>query len=143
MPPAPVIEVQPFVLADFLFEVATAGYQKAISQCEFQPQGGVVSFKGGTPDAQFTFATTPTWQLVLAYAQDWKADDSLARFLFDHQGETVDATFTPLDGGPTIAAKIVISAGPMGGSVDAVQVGSVTLGVVGKPTIAAAAAAGS
>ncbi|MBT1633764.1 hypothetical protein [Curtobacterium flaccumfaciens] len=134
------VEVKPFVLSNFVLAVAAFGFQKAVSQCEFQPQGGVVSFKGGTPDAQFTFATTPTWQLVLAYAQDWTSTNSLARFLFDHQGETVDATFTPLSGGPVIAAKIVISAGPMGGTVDAVQVGSVTLGVVGKPTIAAAAA---
>lgn len=131
-----VIEVKPFVLSDFVFAVTALGFQKAISQCEFQPQGGMVSFKGGTPDAQFTFATTPTWQLVLAYAQDWSSQNSLAKFLFNNQGQAVDATFTPVAGGPVISAKIVISAGPIGGAVDAVQVGSVTLGVVGKPTIA-------
>lgn len=132
------IGVQPFTLNNVKLAIDSANYEKHVSQVEFQPQGGITSWKGLTPDAAFTFAQTPTWQLVLAYAQDWKTPDSLARFLFDHQGETVDATFTPLDGGPTIAASIVITAGPIGGTVDAVAAGTVTLGVNARPTIAAA-----
>lgn len=132
------IGVQPFTLNNVKLAIDSANYEKHVSQVEFQPQGGVTSWKGLTPDAAFTFAQTPTWQLVLAYAQDWTTPDSLARFLFDHQGETVDATFTPLDGGPTIGASIVITAGAIGGTVDSVASGTVTLGVNGRPTIAAA-----
>lgn len=133
------IGVQPFTLTNVKLAIDSANYEKHVSQVEFQPQGGVTAWKGLTPDAAFTFAQNPTWQLVLAYAQDWTTPDSLARFLFDHQGETVDATFTPLDGGPAIGASIVITAGPIGGTVDAVAAGTVTLGVNGRPTIAAAA----
>lgn len=137
------IGVQPFTLTDVKLKVDADNYEKHVSQCEFQPQGGVTTWKGLTPDAAFSFAQTPTWQLVLALAQDWTTEDSLSRYLFDNQGKTVDATFTPLSGGPDIAAKIILTAPNIGGAVDAVAVASVTLGVVGKPTIAAAPAGGS
>lgn len=132
------IGVQPFTLTDVDLKIEEDNYEKHVSQCEFQPQGGITSWKGLTPDAAFSFAQTPTWQLVLALAQDWTTPDSLSRYLFDNQGRTVDATFTPVTGGPAIAAKIIITAGSIGGAVDAVAASSVTLGVVGKPTIAAA-----
>jgi hypothetical protein len=132
------IGAQPFMLTDVKFAVATDNYEKHVSQVEFQPQGGITSWKGLTPDSTFTAAQTPTWQLVLALAQDWKTTNSLSRYLFDNQGKQVTATFTPLTGGPTITATIIITAGNIGGSVDAVATSSVTLGVVGKPTIGAA-----
>lgn len=133
------IGAQPFTMTDVKLKIDADNYEKHVSQCEFQPQGGLVSWKGLTPDSTFTAAQTPTWQLVLALAQDWKTPNSLSRYLFDHQGEQVDASFTPLDGGPAIEATIIITAGNIGGSVDAVATSSVTLGVVGKPVIAASA----
>jgi hypothetical protein len=133
------IGVQPFTLTDVRLKVDADNYEKHVSQVEFQPQGGVTTWKGLTPDAAFSFAQTPTWQLVLALAQDWKTPGSLARYLFDNQGKTVDATFTPVTGGPEIAASIILTAPNIGGAVDAVAASTVTLGVVGKPTIADAA----
>lgn len=132
------IGVQPFTLTDVVLKVAADNYEKHVSQVEFQPQGGVTSWKGLTPDSAFSFAQTPTWQLVLALAQDWTTTNSLSRYLFDNQGKTVAATFTPVSGGPTITANIILTAPNIGGAVDAVAVATVTLGVVGKPTIAAA-----
>ncbi|MDP4333231.1 hypothetical protein Q7F20_07590 [Curtobacterium sp. A7_M15] len=133
------IGVQPFTLTDVKLKVDADNYEKHVSQVEFQPQGGVTTWKGLTPDAAFSFAQTPTWQLVLAVAQDWTTPDSLSRYLFDNQGKTVSATFTPVNGGPDIAADIIITAPNIGGAVDAVAASTVTLGVIGKPTIAAAA----
>jgi|GEM_PF-2978144 len=131
------IGVQPFTLTDVVLAVEDDSYEKHVSQVEFQPQGGVTTWKGLTPAAAFSFAQTPTWQLVLAIAQDWTTPDSLSRYLFDNQGKTVSATFTPKAGGPTISADIILTAPNIGGAVDAVAVATVTLGVVGKPTIAA------
>lgn len=132
------IGVQPFTLTDVTLKVDADNYEKHVSQVEFQPQGGVTTWKGLTPDAAFSFAQTPTWQLVLALAQDWSTPKSLSRYLFDNQGKTVAATFTPVNGGPTISASIILTAPNIGGTVDAVAASTVTLGVVGKPTIAAA-----
>jgi len=133
------IGVQPFILNNVTLKVAADNYEKHVSQVEFQPQGGITSWKGLTPDATFSAAQNPIWQLVLAYAQDWTTTNSLARYLFDNQGKTVTAVFTPVAGGPAITASVILTAGPIGGQGDAVAAGSVTLGVVGKPTIAAAA----
>lgn len=136
------IGVQPFTLTDVLLKVADDNYEKHVSQVEFQPQGGVMNWKGLTPDAAFSFAQTPTWQLVLAVAQDWTTPDSLSRYLFDNQGKTVAAEFTPVNGGPTIAANIIVTAPNIGGAVDAVASSSVTCGVIGKPTITDVVAGG-
>lgn len=132
------IGVQPFTLTDVTLKVGADNYEKHVSQCEFQPQGGVTTWKGLTPDSAFSFAQTPTWQLVLAVAQDWSTPNSLSRYLFENQGKTVSAEFEPVAGGPTIAADIILTAPNIGGTVDAVAAATVTLGVVGKPTIAAA-----
>jgi hypothetical protein len=129
------IGVQPFTLTDVKLKVDADNYEQHVSQVEFQPQGGVTTWKGLTPESAFSFAQTPTWQLVLAVAQDWKTPGSLSRYLFDNQGKTVDATFTPVAGGPDIDASIILTAPSIGGAVDAVAASTVTLGVVGKPTI--------
>ena len=42
-------------------------------------------------------------------------------------------------GSPVFTADLIIAPGPIGGDVNTVQVGSVTLGVVGEPAKSAAA----
>ncbi|TDW50996.1 hypothetical protein EDF52_10284 [Curtobacterium sp. PhB42] len=134
------ITVTPFVLSDVLLKVASSNYEKAVSQVEFQPAGGITNWKGLTPEAVFSFPQGVTWSCVLAYAQDWATDDSLSQYLFEHQGETVSVEFSPVKGGPTVYADVIIVPGSIGGTVDAVGVGTVTLGVLGKPSFTAPSA---
>jgi hypothetical protein len=136
------INPTPFVMSNVALKVASDNYEKAVSQVEFQPQGGITTWKGLTPDSVFSFPQGVTWQCVLAFAQDWAATNSLSRYLFDNQGKTVAVAFAPVAGtsAPTIYANVIIVPGSIGGQVDSVAVGSVTLGVIGKPSFTAPAA---
>lgn len=133
-----VIEVQPVVLTDVIFKLGAAGseneYQKHVSQVEFVPTASTVVWKGLSPSAVFTFPTKATWVVNVSYAQDWDTTDSLSRYLFDHEGETIPAIFEPVNGvGTSWAAEVVVVPGSIGGTIDTVGVGTVALGVNGRP----------
>lgn len=135
-----VVEVTPFLMKDVVLTLTPAApgtegsFQKHVSQVEFVPSASQVDWKGLSPSAVFTFPTAATWTCNLSYAQDWSSPDSLSRFLYDHEGETVAATFEPTSGvGTSWAADLIIVPGSIGGTVDSVAVGTVALGVQGKP----------
>lgn len=135
-----VVDLAPFVLKDVIFKLTPAApgveseFQKHVSQVEFVPSPSVVTWKGLSPSAVYTFPTQATWQCNVSYAQDWNGTESLSRFLFDHEGETIPCVFEPVNGsGTSWAADIVIVPGSIGGTVDAVGVGTVALGVQGRP----------
>lgn len=132
------IEVSPIVLRNVLLTLGTDGYQKHVSGVTFTPSGSIISWSGLTPDAQFSFPSTITWTCVLNYAQDWETPNSLSRFLFEHEGETISAVFEPEAGGQGFTAEIIVLPGAIGGDVNTVPVGSVTLGVKGRPKLAPA-----
>lgn len=132
----PDIAVAPFVLKDVILTIDVDNYQKHVSQVEFQPSTSQQQWKGLTPDSVFTDQAAPTWVCVLAYAQDWATPASLSQYLHDHAGEVKPVTFTPNAGQGTWTADVVISPGPIGGTVDAYTVGTVTLGVQGRPEFA-------
>lgn len=134
------IAVQPFVLKDALFTVDADEYQAHVSSVVFTPASSAVTWIGLTPSSSFSDASSPTWSCAVGYAQDWTTTNSFARYLHDHQGETKAVVFAPLGGdGPSFEAELIINAGPIGGEVNTVQVGTVTLGVVGAPEYVAAA----
>lgn len=132
----PVVPVVPIVLKDVTLQVDTDNFEMHCSQVQFDPATSMATWKGLTPSAVFTDQAAPTWTATLAYAQDWSTVETLSSYLFAHQGETKPVTFVPDVNSPQAlwAADLIISAGPIGGTVDAFQVGSVTLGVQGKPT---------
>lgn len=136
----PVVDVVPFVLKDVIFKLTPVApgveseFQKHVSQVEFVPSPSTVNFKGLSPDAVFTFPTQATWVCNVSYAQDWSTPESLSRFLFDNEGKTIPCTFEPVNGiGTRWAADLVIVPGSIGGTVDAVGIGTVALGVQGRP----------
>jgi len=132
------IAVQPFILRDVLLtltlDATSNDFEKHVSQVEFTPSSSPVTWKGLEPDANFTFPSTATWVCTLSYAQDWETEDSLSAFLHDNEGATVAASFEPVRGGTTWTANLVITPGAIGGTVDAVAVATVALGVNGKPS---------
>lgn len=135
----PTIAVNPFMLRDCLFQVAADNYEAHVSQVEFVPSTTKATYKGLTPAAVFTFSGGATWLCNLGYAQDWATANSLARYLHEHEGETVEVTFEPLKGGTAITASIIIEPGSIGGTVDNVASSTVSLGVNGKPALEPAA----
>lgn len=119
----------PFIMGDASLTIDGNTYQDQVSGVTFTPTSSIVTWKGLTPTASFTFPTSATWTLDLSYAQDFTTDDTLAMFLLEHEGETIpDVVFEPVDGGRSFTADITIVPGSIGGEVDTVAVGTVSLG---------------
>jgi hypothetical protein len=131
------ISVKPFALSNSTLKVDADNHESAVSQVEFQPQGGIVTWKGLTPASSFSAPQNVTWQVVIAYAQDWATTGSLSNYLMNNPGKTVIMAFAPVAGGPTWYARVIIQPGAIGGTVDSVGTGTVTLGVVGTPSTTA------
>jgi hypothetical protein len=131
-----VVPVSPIVLKDVTLVIDTDNFEMHCSQVQFDPTTQLQTWKGLTPSAVFTDQSAPTWACTLAYAQDWSTVDTLSSYLYAHQGELKHVKFKP-DVNSAQAewdADIIISAGPVGGTVDTFSVGTVTLGVQGIPT---------
>lgn len=131
------IAVNPFIMRDCLLSVAADNYEAHVSQVEFAPSSSTVTWKGLTPTAVFSFGTASTWVCNLTFAQDWGTASSLSRYLFENEGEEISVSFSPVNGGPAITATLIVAPGSIGGTVDAVAVSTVALGVKGKPTLGA------
>ena len=131
------IPVKPILLKDAAFIVEADNYEGHVSTVRFDPSVSTTSWQGMTPSASFTDQSAATWAAALNYAQDWETPDSLARYLYDHEGETVTVRFAPKKGTglPEVTADIVVVPGPIGGDVNAYMTGSVTLGVSGRPVL--------
>lgn len=122
----------PYSLKNASFSVAQDDFTAAISQVQFDPSTSSSTWRGiGGNVVRDTNAAE--WTATIGYAQDLAAG-GFARWLHDHEGETVTATFEPVDDGPTVTATLVISPGTIGGTADGNTVtASVQLAVVGRP----------
>lgn len=132
----PAIAVAPFVLKDAIFQVGTDSYEAHVSSVLFTPTYNAVTWVPITPTGAFTDQSSPTWQCAIEYAQDWTTPNSFAQYLIANKGQTKVVVFKPqgsTTGKPLFTASLIIVAGPIGGAVNTVQVGTVTLGVVGEP----------
>lgn len=126
----------PYVLKDAVLTIDSDDYEAHVSSVTLTPSTSTVTWQGITPAASFTDTTSPSWTCALAYAQDWTTTDSLAQYLLENAGERKTMVFQPVGataGDPTFTATVIIAPGPIGGAVNTVQVGTVTLGVVGEP----------
>ena len=129
------IAVAPFVLKDVLFTVDADDYAKHVSSVQFVPSTSVVTWQGLSPAASFSDTTAPTWVCNVGYAQDWETDDSFSEYLLANSGEKKTVVFQPKAGSGQRAftAEVYIVPGPIGGDVNTVQAGTVSLGVNGQP----------
>lgn len=130
--------VQPIVLNDIDLIIEADNYEAHVSKCEFTPTSSLVKWKGLTPTSVFAFPTAAEWALTLDFAQDWDTPDSLSEYLYLNEGKIKEVTFKPRKAGARPwTASVIITPGAIGGAVDSVAVGSVSLGVQGRPTRAA------
>lgn len=135
------IAVAPFVLKDVILTIGADSYEAHVSTVRFDPNMSVVTWQGLTPSASFTDTTAPTWTTTWAFAQDWETPDSLSEYLLENAGTKKTVVFKPkgtTTGKPVFTAEVMIAPGPIGGDVNTVQTGSVTMGVVGTPVKTAA-----
>lgn len=118
-----------FMMGDATLTIGGTDYAGQVSSAVFTPASSIVTHKGLKPTAVQTFPTAPTYTLDLTYAQDFTTDATLAVYLYEHQGETIpDVVFAPITGGRTFTADITIAPGSIGGAVDTVAEGTVSLG---------------
>jgi hypothetical protein len=128
------ITVQPIMMGNAKLTLGTDDYEAHVSSAMFTPGNNTpVVFKGLSQESVHTFAQKATWTLDLEYAQDHETANSLALYLLENEGETVTALFEPVDGGAGYSADVIITPGAIGGAVDTVATGSVSLGVSGRP----------
>jgi hypothetical protein len=133
------IAVAPIVIKDAIITVGADSYEKHCSSATFQPNSTqpTVTWQGMSPSAQLSDvgAVTTQWSLVLEYAQDWETVNSLSNYLLTNAGQTKSVTVQPQrgTGKKAFTATVTIMPGPIGGKVNEVPVGSVTLPVTGAP----------
>lgn len=134
------IAVQPHVLKDAVLTIGADTYEKHVSQAELRPETKIekLTWQGMTPAAKHAEAGTPetTWSLILTYAQDWDTVNSLSSYLLANAGQAKTVTLQPKKGtgGKTFTVDVTIVPGPIGGNVNTVAVGTVTMPVDGEPT---------
>ena len=129
------IAIAPILMGNASLTLGTNGYQGHVSSATFTPgENEPVVWKELTPSSKFSFGRFAVWTLDLEYAQDWETANSLSEYLRANEGDTVTAVFEPVDGGQGYTAEVILTPGPIGGAVDQVATGTVSLGVLGVPT---------
>lgn len=140
MPTIPV--AQPYALKAATFSIGSDEYTAAVSQVQFDPSTSSSTWRGIGGNV-LTNQSVATWNAQLGYAQDL-AEEGLARYLHEHEGETAHVVFLPLADGPSIEADVILAPGTIGGSAGADFVtATVTLPVVGKPAFSGGVAGAS
>lgn len=136
-----VLEVQPLVLKDV--ELVIGGetgddFRKHVNSVTFTPTSSTTTWTGLGKNTH-TDVSIATWVAALGYAQDWDSPKSLSRYLYEHEGETIEMQFRPKSGvGPSFTANVVITPGAIGGAVNAFATTTVNLGS-DKPVLVPAA----
>lgn len=129
------IAVTARVFKEFIVEFGADDHGAATASCKFTPNQSVQTWKGGKPSAVFTDMGAPTWTCEMKLAQDWTGATSLVKFLLSNAGTEQAFEFTPVDGGPSFTATLVIAAPQIGGDIDAWGETTVTHGVQGAPVL--------
>lgn len=127
-----VITPVPVVFNAATLKIGTHNFELSVSAFRLEPTYPETKFKGIGGNT-ISGLGTAEWQATLDYPQDWASANALSKFLFDNQGTTQVADITPKTGGPGFRLSLVLKAGPIGGTVDELLTGSVTLPVTGQP----------
>jgi hypothetical protein len=119
---------------NYSIKIDVDNYESAISAFSMTPNSSISTWKGGTPADVFSDITSPTWVCDLTVAQDWVTPTSLALYLLNNTGKSVDVEFFPLGTGPSFTATLILASPVIGGAIDAWGESSVQCAVTGQPT---------
>lgn len=134
--PAPT--VQPFeaaLLTELSVVIEDTEYAGAVASVRFAPATTLNTWKGGIPTAVFTKATKATYSCAMKIGQDYEAATSLANYLLQHAGETIEGVQFRFNSGRTIEADLVITPPELGGDIDSWLDSTITHGVIGAPRL--------
>ncbi|WP_223693789.1 hypothetical protein [Leifsonia poae] len=130
----PALDVKPLILKNVILSLKLtddAGepleFQKHVSAVQFTPKSDTKTWSGLGGNTH-TDTGPSTWTCDLTYIQDWKSAESLSRFLFENEGKTADASFTPITAGPAFTSNVSITPGAIGGKVGEFAEQNVSLG---------------
>lgn len=127
------IAVVPIVIKDAIISIGADDYEKHVSSATFQPNVTQprVQWQGMSPTATLNDVGSPVveWTLVLEYAQDWETANSLANYLLTNAATSKVVKVQPQRGvgKKTFTATVTIVPGPVGGKVNEVPTGTVTM----------------
>jgi hypothetical protein len=116
----------PYSLKNATLSIDVDDYTAAVTQVEFAPSTATSTVR--TIDGvAHRDQSTAEWTCTIGFVQDL-APTGLLRYLLSNDGQSKDVTFTPVTGGPTVAATLVVSPGTVGGTAGAdLATASVTL----------------
>ena len=126
--------MQPYVLKDAVLTIAEDDFTAAISQAVFVPQ---VLWEWR--DALCSTTSTPVykgfrWTVTLSYLQDL-TDGSLTLYLLEHVAETKEVIFTPVAGGKSLRADVMIVPGQVGGVTNQLATATATMPLFDTPEL--------
>lgn len=131
------IALTPIVLNDIDLIIGTDNYEVSVSKAELVPTTPTVQWKGMSPAAIQNLAGAPTWVLNIDYAQDHATASSLSQYLLTNQGTVKNIKLKPKKAAtgtvPTYTIDALIIPGSIGGAVDQIATGSVSLPCNGQP----------
>lgn len=133
-----IITPQPVLMSASTLLIGTDNYELAVNSAQLVPTTPMQQYKG-IGGGVINLTGVPSWVLNLEYAQDLATAKSLSQILLANVGKTLAFTIRPVSGGTGYSGTVVAVPGPVGGAVDAVLTGSVSLPVNGQPVAAAAA----
>jgi hypothetical protein len=131
------IAVNPIVMKNAVVQFGTDDFAAAVASAAFTPNnGGAVTFRGLKRSSSFSFPGARTWTFDMEYAQDHAVATALAGYLYANRDDVVSVTFIVDDDDATPTewtADVYIAPGAIGGAVDTVPTGTVSLPVKGEP----------
>lgn len=78
------------------------------------------------------------WTATIGYAQDFTTPDALAIYLVEHAAQRKTITFTPVTGGRTITADVMVIPGQLGGPSGEILTATTVLPLYGEPVLSEA-----
>lgn len=129
---AEIAVTKPYSLKSATLTIDTDGFSSHVSQVQFDPSTSQSTWRA-INSTVIRDQSVAEWSCTIGLVQDL-ASGGLLRYLIDHEGEKKPCVFIPKDGGPSIAATLVISPSTIGGTADgSTATASVTMAVDGKP----------
>lgn len=102
-------------------------YTEVVQSVAWTPSSSPVTWTGISGQT-ISDSSLATWTLDVAFRQsDLSDDDSLPNVLFDHEGASAVAEYTPYVGGPTFTGNVTLQAPTIGSDGTSVAVASVSL----------------
>lgn len=126
--------MQPYVLKDAVLTIAADDFTSAISQAVFTPQ-----VQWGWSQSLCSVSSTPyflgvKWLVTISYLQDL-TDGSLTTYLLEHVAETKEVIFTPVAGGKSLRADVMIVPGQVGGVTNQLATATATMPLFNEPEL--------